>query len=68
LEHEVRREDGFLERGELRAREGAVRGYPADEGLEEGGAEEGAIAVAKLVGVMRWMEAMEVPENVVCCR
>lgn len=44
LEHEVWGKDGFLERGELCAGEGAVGGYPTDEGLEEGGAEEGAIA------------------------
>jgi hypothetical protein len=44
LEHKVRWEDGFLERGELGAREGAVRSYAADEGLEDGGADEGAVA------------------------
>lgn len=38
-------EGGGLQRGELRAREGGV-GYGAgNEGLEEGGAEEGAVAV-----------------------
>jgi hypothetical protein len=45
LQGEVGREDGFLERGELRAGEGAVGGYAADEGLEDCAAEEGAVAV-----------------------
>jgi hypothetical protein len=44
LQNEVRWEDGFLERGELGARECAVCGYATDEGLEDGGADEGAIA------------------------
>jgi hypothetical protein len=44
LQNEVRWKDGFLERGELGAREGTVRGYATDEGLEDGGADESAVA------------------------
>ena len=37
-----------MERGELGAGEGAVGYYAADEGLEDGGAEEGAIAKVRV--------------------
>lgn len=52
MQGEVGGEYGFLERGELRAGEGAVGGYAADEGLEECGAEEGAIA--RSIRVSNW--------------
>lgn len=48
LQHEVRWENGLLKGAELRAGEGAVGYDAADEGLEDGGAEEGAIAVVAL--------------------
>ena len=51
LQCEVGGESGFLEGGELRARERAEGDYAADEGLEEGGAEEGAITFQMLVHV-----------------
>jgi len=71
LDGEVDGGQGGLEGGELGTGEGAI-GYDAvDEGLEDGGAEEGAIAEAKeksvgntsdgLRGEKRWV----IPEDVV---
>ena len=44
LNGKVDGEDGGLERGDLRAGEGAVGAYAADKGLEDLGAEEGSVA------------------------
>jgi hypothetical protein len=49
LQHEVGWEYVFLQRGKLGAGEGAVGYDAADEGLEDGGAEEGAVAMRMLV-------------------
>jgi hypothetical protein len=49
LQGEVDGEGGFLEGAELGAREDAVGYYAGDEGLEEGAAEEGAVAETMLV-------------------